>query len=140
MSKTAAVLIALVLGGLIGFLVGQQVERYQSPVNQALREVMEPSSETQRRVRLATMKSDLRNLVNAQESYWADHSDYTGDLASLNYGASPGVSVVILGVGADGWSARSTHRGGDESCSIFMGPRETYALDPAAMYEGAPIC
>ena len=46
---------------------------------------------------MATLRSDLRNLVTAQEAYFADHVTYAASLRQLqSYQASPGVTVVIL--------------------------------------------
>jgi hypothetical protein len=59
---------------------------------------------------VAGMKSDLRNLVTAQESYFTDHSTYADSLASLrtggsSYEASSGNVVRIIQASATGWSA-----------------------------------
>jgi len=59
----------------------------------------------------SSMRSDLRNLEPAQEAYFADHGRYTTDVAELGYAPSDGVTVTILHADADGWAARSTHRG-----------------------------
>ena len=46
---------------------------------------------------MATLRSDLRNLVTAQEAYFADHVTYATSLRQLqSYRASAGVTVVIL--------------------------------------------
>src|SRR5512144_2461319 len=46
---------------------------------------------------MATLRSDLRNFVVAQEAYFADHVTYAASLRQLqSYRASRGVTVVIL--------------------------------------------
>src|ERR1700704_2569523 len=40
---------------------------------------------------LASMKSDLRNLITAEEAYFADSVKYTSDPTQLNYRPSTGV-------------------------------------------------
>lgn len=46
---------------------------------------------------MATLRSDLRNFVVAQEAYFADHVTYAASLHQLQrYRASAGVIVVIL--------------------------------------------
>ena len=48
-------------------------------------------------VAVATLRSDLRNLVTAQEAYFVDHATYAISLRQLqSYRASPSVTVVIL--------------------------------------------
>src|SRR6058998_4270721 len=44
-------------------------------------------------IRQAVMKSDLRNLITAEEAYFADSVKYTADLKTIAslYKASPGV-------------------------------------------------
>lgn len=45
----------------------------------------------------ATLRSDLRNLVTAQEAYFADHVTYARSLRHINgYRPSRGVTVVLL--------------------------------------------
>jgi type IV pilus assembly protein PilA len=60
---------------------------------------------------VATMKSDLRNLITAQDAYYADNNNYySASTASLgtNYRASVGVTVVISGATTTGWQATAT--------------------------------
>jgi hypothetical protein len=45
----------------------------------------------------ATLRSDLRNLVTAQEAYFADHVTYARSLRAISgYQPSRGVTVVLL--------------------------------------------
>src|SRR3954471_6257508 len=48
---------------------------------------------------VASMKSDLRNLASAQESYWVENRTYYGGVipaAGFLYNTSPGVTITIV--------------------------------------------
>src|SRR3954468_21369235 len=66
---------------------------------------------TRKKAYTAAMKSDLRNLVAAEEAYFSDSSSYAraGDTTRLNFKSSPGVSTPDIAVGAGYWSATVTH-------------------------------
>jgi hypothetical protein len=76
------------------------------------------------RAYVAMMKSDLRNLVTAQEAYFADHATYAASLSQLTnlYRPSTGV-VVTVPAGTDkGWSGTATHPSlPGAACSVFVG-------------------
>ena len=59
----------------------------------------------------AAMKSDLRNLVTAEESFFSDSGSYViyGDTTKLKFKPSTGVSTPVVAVGAGYWSATVTH-------------------------------
>jgi prepilin-type N-terminal cleavage/methylation domain-containing protein len=59
----------------------------------------------------AAMKSDLRNLVTAEEAYFADSVSYTvyGDTNRLKFRPSSGVSTPAITVGQGYWTATVTH-------------------------------
>ncbi len=70
----------------------------------------------------ATLKSDLRNLATAQESYFFSNSVYTTSIVGLSYNTSPGVTVSIGAGNATGWSATATHPNATPgTCGIFIG-------------------
>jgi len=50
-----------------------------------------------------SMKSDLRNLVTAEEAFFADSTHYTTALASLKFGVSNGVVAPTIATGTGGW-------------------------------------
>ena len=76
---------------------------------------------TKEKAYLATMKADLRNMVTAQEAYFADNSAYTSDLGTT-YNTSAGVIVTISGVAAGQYSAVATYAGGTtRTCVISVG-------------------
>jgi type II secretion system protein G len=55
------------------------------------------------------MKADLRNLVTAQEAYFADSSKYTNSVSALKFQSSPGVTPPAISVGTDSWTATVSH-------------------------------
>lgn len=89
---------------------------------------------TKEKAYIAAMKSDLRNLVTAEESYFADNSTYTTDLGTA-YKESSGVTVTIPNAAGTGWDAKSVHNGTSVTCTIAIGS-QVKAGDP----EGAPLC
>jgi type IV pilus assembly protein PilA len=92
-------------------------------------------SNTKEKAYIASMKSDLRNLVTAQEAYFSDNSaQYAASIAAMgtNYLASAGVTVVISNVTNTGWQASATHPSTAKTCQISLGGGSTQ--------EGTPIC
>src|ERR1700710_1943139 len=58
----------------------------------------------------AAMKSDLRNLVTAEEAYFSDSGKYSVyDTAKVKFKSSTGVGTPIIVPGAGYWSATVTH-------------------------------
>ncbi len=92
---------------------------------------------TKEKAYLAAMKSDLRNLVTAQEGYHGDYTTYTTAAAGLQWQPSTGVQVTIGFADAQGWNATASHNGTSRSCGIFYG----VASSPiAGANEGEPKC
>ena len=91
---------------------------------------------TKEKAYIAAMKSDLRNLITAQESYFADNVTYTTNLGTA-YNTSAGVTVNIGAATGQGFSATSTHNGTTKTCAIFVG--NAAAVAPAVT-EGEPKC
>ena len=93
---------------------------------------------TKEKAYVASMKSDLRNLVTAQEAYFADNSSLyaasTGALGTSRYKSSTGVTVTINSGTGTGWAASATHSGlpATKTCAISVGG--------AATNEGEPTC
>ena len=95
-------------------------------------------SNTKEKAYMAAMKSDLRNLVTAEEAYFADNTTYTSDPAVMSYNTSAGV-VMAITVDATipvGFSAIATHSGTAETCAIFI---QAPVTAPATQ-EGEPKC
>ena len=97
-------------------------------------------SNTKQKAYMATMKSDLRNLVTIEEAYFYDNTTYTTDksAAGLNFGESSGVTVTIVVTAGPpvGFSAISLHTATASTCAIYV---NTAAVAPATD-EGQPKC
>jgi prepilin-type N-terminal cleavage/methylation domain-containing protein len=77
---------------------------------------------TKGKASFAAMRSDLRNLTTAQESYFYDHSVYASVLDSLKFTPSPADSLVISEATATGWAASVTNPNSyPHLCSLFLG-------------------
>ncbi len=107
---------------------------------------------TKEKAYIAAMKSDLRNLVTAEEAFFADSVKYTsswscavptpaGNLAfcpSAGVGVAPGIPLTITYPVAtnDGWQATVGHSTTGKTCAIYIG---STPMAPAAN-EGEPKC
>jgi type IV pilus assembly protein PilA len=90
---------------------------------------------TKEKAYIASMKSDLRNLVTAQEAYFSDNnSTYAGSTTAMgtNYKGSTGVTVTINSSTNTGWAASASQNSTTKTCSITLGGGSTN--------EGTPIC
>jgi type IV pilus assembly protein PilA len=79
---------------------------------------------TKARANEATMKSDLKNLATAIESYYTDNdSVYPSSTTVLGstYRSSTGVTIVLGTATASSWSATATHFGSTKTCSLSYG-------------------
>lgn len=95
-------------------------------------------SNTKGQAFLAAMRSDLRNLATAEESYYYSNNAYSNNLSQLNYLSSAGVTVVVPEATAGGWSASATHLSlGAEKCTVYFGTAT--ALSPSTL-EGRITC
>ena len=75
---------------------------------------------TKEKAYLTSMKSDLRNLVTAEEAYFADSIKYTTDLGTA-YRTSTGVVGPTITLTGDGWTAIVRHSASTKMCAIFGG-------------------
>ncbi len=96
---------------------------------------------TKEKAYVASMKSDLRNLVTAQEAYFSDNNStyapagtYTAGTTngSLSYKPSSGVTVTVAAPATTGWSATSSHASTAKTCSMTVGGTSSR--------EGEPVC
>ena len=95
---------------------------------------------TKERAYVAKMKSDLRNLATAQESYLGDNMVYYGGAvpnALFTYTPSSGTTVTITEATAGGWGARTSYTGTIKTCAFFYG--SAAAVAPATT-EGLIVC
>jgi len=74
---------------------------------------------------VTVMKSDLRNLVTAEESYLAEAGTYYNGpvpASGTPFQASPGVTITLSDVTSAGWAATATHAAvAGWTCAVFMG-------------------
>ncbi len=86
----------------------------------------------------AAVKSDLRNLMTAEESYLYDNRVYSSNVDSLKINLSPGVQLTIPEATASGWSATATHPAAyPHKCSVYVGSAAPVA---PATSEGIIMC
>ena len=87
---------------------------------------------------ITAMKSDLRNLINAEESFFSDSSRYTTSLSSLGFKQSTGVIAPIIVTYPGAWVATNSHSQlSGMQCGI--GVNTTNPTYPVAG-EGEPSC
>jgi type IV pilus assembly protein PilA len=85
----------------------------------------------------ASMRSDLRNLAVAEESYMYDNATYTTSLAAMNVVPSNGVTITVSVVPGQGWNAQAEHYMANPiRCYIYVGN----APLPPATNEGVVVC
>ena len=95
-------------------------------------------SNTKEKAYVAQMKSDLRNLVSAEEAFFADSVKYTGTMAQLRYRQSTGVGTPTIAVGAGFWSATITHTAlAGKTCQIAVNTANTLVTTAG---DGEPVC
>ena len=92
---------------------------------------------TKNKAYVTTMKSDLRNLVSAEEAYFADYTTY-GTAAQLGVTPSSGATTPAIVVGAGFWTATNTHtQYTGAECGIGVGTANPLS---ASAGEGEPYC
>ena len=93
---------------------------------------------TKEKAYVTAMKSDLRNLVTAQEAFFSDSSAYAAATSSLKYQNSTGVTTPVIATGPGYWTATVTHTQiVGATCGI--GVNTTNPLTASAS-EGEPTC
>ena len=108
---------------IIGILVTVMIPRFANTKEKAL---------------VTTMKSDLRNLASAEESYYYDFSIYTMTLATMpTYQPSASVVITVNEASQGGWSATASSSGVVRRCYLFVG---SAAPVGAATQEGQVAC
>jgi prepilin-type N-terminal cleavage/methylation domain-containing protein len=92
---------------------------------------------TKEKAYVGAMKSDLRNLASAEESYFVNHLSYTTSTASMEFNQGPRVTITISDGDVDSWLATATHEGvGDVVCELYYGNTS----GSTATAEGAVAC
>jgi prepilin-type N-terminal cleavage/methylation domain-containing protein len=103
---------------------------------------------TKEKAVLASMKSDLRNLVTAQEGFFSDNQTYATGLDATKQTAtavyfvpSQNNVIALTNVTAAGWTGEATNatlKGTITKCGIYVG--SAAAPNGAVKNEGAPAC
>ena len=113
----------LIVVVVIGILAAMAIPRFQSTKGKAY---------------LAAVKSDLKNLSTAEESFFYEHRSYTTDLDSLKAVSSHGVVLTVTTATANGWAATGYHPNSyPHTCALFYG--SVTAVAPATV-EGSIAC
>jgi type IV pilus assembly protein PilA len=113
---------------------------------------------TKEKAVVASMKSDLRNLVTAQEGFFSDNQDYAGGIAAAQangtggagrvaFRGSQGNVLVVTYVDAAGWGATVTNPAvtatSNDVCGVYVGALAAHATAAGLALtdvEGAPKC
>src|SRR5688500_14144028 len=107
---------------------------------------------TKEKAVLASMKSDLRNMVTAQEGFFSDNQDYAGSYGATQKNGTGGAGVVAFvpsvnnvltfsTVTAGGWAAEASNltlQGAIKLCGVYVGSGTP--PNGAVTNEGAPAC
>jgi prepilin-type N-terminal cleavage/methylation domain-containing protein len=113
----------LIVVVIIGILAAMAIPRFQSNKGKAY---------------MASLKSDLKNLSTAEESFFYEHRMYSNSLDSLKASISPGDSLTIVNATASGWSATAFNPNSwPHTCALFYGT--VPAVAPATS-EGELAC
>jgi general secretion pathway protein G len=95
-----------------------------------------PKFTSRDRALVATMKSDLRNLMTAEEVRKVDSGSYVTSFPATIWSPSTGVTGPTITLTGDGWAASVGHVSSPRTCAIFVG---STPLAPASQ-EGVPTC
>ena len=93
---------------------------------------------TKSKAYVTAMKSDLRNLVTAEEAFFSDSSYYTASLTNLKFQKSTGTIDPAVTTGSGFWSATNAHTQlTGKTCGIGI---NTTNPTIATAAEGEPAC
>ena len=95
-------------------------------------------SATKQKAYVTAAVADLRNLVTAEESFFADSSKYTSTASQLKYQTSTNVLSPTIVTGAGFWTATTTHTQlTGVTCGVSINTTNPVKASAA---EGQPIC
>lgn len=93
---------------------------------------------TKEKAYIASEKTDLRNLVVAEEAFFYDSAFYTTSFPLMsNFTPSSGNTVVVNEATGQGWSATSSNVNTVKKCYLFIG---NAAMVGSATKEGLISC
>ncbi len=94
---------------------------------------------TKEKAYIAAVKTDLRNLVTAEEGYFADYQAFSNNLAALNFSPSQNVNIAAanISVAPDGWEATNVTHAlvTTKTCGVQVGSKVT-----GTNKDGVPYC
>ncbi|MDB4886326.1 MAG: putative pilin [Gemmatimonadetes bacterium] len=93
---------------------------------------------SRRKAYISAMRSDLRNLVPAQELFYADSARYALDQSHLNVKPSNGMTIT-LSAGPGYWSATARHEQVTDGFTCAIAVNTQNPLAPAAP-DGQSAC
>lgn len=71
---------------------------------------------------VSTMQTALKNLGQAEETYFSEHGEYTNDLDSLNFKPTGDLVLTVVEATNTGWSATITHPTAlPRICAFYLG-------------------
>jgi hypothetical protein len=90
------------------------------------------------------IRSGLRRLVVAEETFYAENGTYTNDFERIQYKPAEGTAIRFLWLSATGWAASGTHGGIEgKDCVIYVGRDRgapTTLKYVRSGKEGVPVC
>jgi len=93
---------------------------------------------TKSKAYVTAMKSDLRNLVTAEEAFFSDSSKYTTSTTAIKFQKSAGTNMPQITTGTGFWTATNSHTQlAGATCGI--GINTTNPVNSGAA-EGEPSC
>ena len=98
--------------------------------------IVVPKFAARDRALVATMKTDLRNLMTQEEARKIDSGSYVTSFPQAIWSPSTGVTGPTITLTVDGWTASVGHLSSPRTCAIFVG---STPLAPATQ-EGVPTC
>jgi type IV pilus assembly protein PilA len=76
---------------------------------------------TKGKANISAIKSDLRNLMSAQEAYYYDYQTYASHMSQLSMQPSKNVDLQIFDANSKGWAATATHpQAFPLTCGVFV--------------------
>src|SRR2546425_1022960 len=95
---------------------------------------------TKEKAYIASMKSDLRNMVTAQEAFFADSVKYSANVGTnpgqVQWNPTQGNVLVTTDATAPGWTAEVSNPNTPVHCFVYV---QRVPAAPATT-EGAPAC
>ncbi len=94
-------------------------------------------SKTREKAYFSAMKSDLKNLMSAEEIYYSSHNYLYADqitTSGLDFAPSQGVTVTLASAANTGWAATAIHaalQSGSQKCGVFYGGAPQASGTPA---------